>query len=176
MKKILFIVAFRNFRDEEFFVPKEILEKNGIEIKVASTQKGLALGADGGSVEVDYSLDEIKIDDFDAFVFIGGPGMVENLDNPSFQTLAKEAFEKNKFLAAICIAPALLAKAGVLKGKKATVWSSALNRHPIKILEENGAIYQDQNVVVDGNLITANGPTAAKEFGEKILEIIKKEN
>ena len=81
--------------------------------------------------------------------------------------------EKQKILAAICIAPAILAKAGVLEGKNATVWSSVLDKGPIKILEENGANYVEKDVVVDGNIITANGPQAASEFGRKIVEILK---
>jgi protease I len=58
-----------------------------------------------------------------------------------------------------------LAKAGVLKGKKATVWSSPMDKSPIKILTQNGAIFENLDVVVDGNIITANGPQAAEEFG-----------
>lgn len=173
MKKALFIIAFLNFRDEEFFVPKEILEKAGWEIKVASWKKGQAKGADGGEVKVDYLAEEVKVEDFDLLVFVGGPGMAENLDNHSFQELARKAQEKGKIISAICIAPALLAKAGILKGKKATVWSSPLHHEPIKILEENGAIYQNQAVVVDGKIITANGPSSAKEFAEKILAVAK---
>lgn len=173
MKKALFVIAFRNFRDEELFVPKEILEKAGWEVKIASLVKGLAQGADGGEINVDFLIEEVNVDDFDLFVFVGGPGMVENLDNSRFHNLAQKAKESGKVIAAICIAPALLAKAGILKEKKATVWSNAFNKEPIEILKENGAIYQDQAVVVDENLITANGPSAAYEFAKKILEVVK---
>jgi protease I len=65
-----------------------------------------------------------------------------------------------------------LAKAGVLKGKKATVWSSSLDRGPVKILKENGVIYEDKDVVQDGKIITANGPGAAEEFGQKLAEAL----
>ncbi|MDI6591528.1 MAG: DJ-1/PfpI family protein [Patescibacteria group bacterium] len=171
-KKIVFIVAFRDFRDEEYFRPKEILERAGAEIKTASTKIGQAIGADGGEVKVDLTLEDLKVSDFEAVVFIGGPGAIKYLDNEKSYRIAKETVKINKVLAAICISPTILAKAGVLKGKKATVWSSPLDKSPVKILKENGAIYQDELVVVDGKIITGNGPAAAEKFGMKIVEAL----
>ena len=168
-KKIVIITAFRDFRDDEYFVPKEILEKAGAQIKTASNQKGTAIGADGGEVEIDLLVSEIKPADFDAIVFIGGPGCLENLDNDDSYRVVQETVSENKVLASICISPVILAKAGVLKGKKATVWSSALDKSGVKVLQDYEAIYTAKSVVQDGNIITANGPGAAKEFGEKIL-------
>ena len=173
-KKIVMIAVFRDFRDEEYFVPKEILEKAGAEVKTASNQKGTALGADGGEVEVDLLISEINIADFDAIVFIGGPGCLENLDNENSYKVVQETVAQGKILASICISAVILAKAGVLKGKKATVWSSPMDRGPVRILENNGAIYQDEPVVVDGKIITGNGPAAAREFGQAIVELLTK--
>ena len=174
-KKIAMIIAHRDFRDEEYFVPKEILEGAGAEVKTASNQMGRALGADGGEVEIDLLVKDLNPADFDVVVFIGGPGCLGNLDNENSYQVAKETVSQNKILASICISPIILAKAGVLKGKKATVWSSPMDRSPVKILEENGAIYQDELVVVDGKIITGNGPGAAKEFGEAIVEVLTEE-
>lgn len=171
-KKLLMIIAFKDFKDEEYFIPREILEKAGAEIKVASTKKGTALGTSGGEVNVDLDIDEVMTDDYDGIIFIGGPGAFNHLDNFQCHRIAKEAKEKDKVLAAICIGPAILAKAGVLQGKKATVWSSALDKSAIKILEEGGAQYQDQEVVVDRKIVTASGPQAAEEFGNKLVEIL----
>ena len=173
-KKIVIILAFRDFRDEEYFVPKEILQGAGAEVKTASNQMGTAIGADGADVEVNLLISEINIIDFDAVIFIGGPGCLENLDNEESYQVAKETVSQNKVLASICISPVILAKAGVLEGKKAAVWSSPLDRGPVKILENNGAIYQDKPVVVDGKIITGNGPAAAREFGGKIIELLTK--
>ncbi|MDI6602804.1 MAG: DJ-1/PfpI family protein [Patescibacteria group bacterium] len=172
-KKIVMIVAFRDFRDAEYFVPKEILEEAGAEVKTASNQKGTALGADGGDVEIDLLVSEINPADFNAIVFVGGPGCLDNLDNEDSYRVARETVSQNKVLASICISPVILAKAGVLKGKKATVWSSPINRGPVRILEENGAIYQDKSVVVEGKIVTANGPAAAEEFGKAIIATLK---
>jgi len=171
-KKIAIIVAFKNFRDEEYFVPKEILEGAGAEIKTASNEMGRALGADGGEVEIDLLVSDLNPAGFDAIVFIGGPGCLENLDNESSYKVAKETVSQNKVLAAICVSPIILAKAGVLEDKEATVWSSTLDRGPVASLKENGAIYQDKTVVVDGKIITGNGPEASKEFGEAILKLL----
>jgi len=169
-KKVAMIVAFRNFRDAEYFVPKEILEKAGAKITTASTKIGTAIGADGGDTEVDLLLPNLNVADFDAVVFIGGPGCLEYLDNENSYKVARETITQNKILGSICISPVILAKAGVLKEKRATVWSSPLDRGPVKILKENGAIYEDRDVVQDGKIITANGPDAAEEFGKKLVE------
>ena len=161
-KKAAMIIAFKDFRDEEYFVPKEILEKAGAEVKTASNKIGTAIGADGGEVKVDLLVSEINPTDFYAIIFIGGPGCLKNLDDESSYRVAQETVSQNKVLASICISPVILAKAGVLEGEKATVWSSVMDRSPIKILQNNGAIYEDKRVVVDGKIITGNGPGAAK--------------
>ena len=172
-KKIGMVLAFRDFRDEEYFVPREILEGSGAEIKNISNQKGTARGADGGEIEIDYNLEEAKAKDFDALVFVGGPGCLDNLDNENSYRLVNQAVEKGKLVTAICISPVVLAKAGVLKGKRATVWTSSLDKTPAEILKEYGAIYQDQGVVVDGRIITAKGPSFAQEFAQTIIDTLK---
>lgn len=172
-KKIVMVIAFRDFRDEEYFIPKEIFEKAGIKTKTASDQRGEAMGADGGKALVDLLVSEVNPTEFDGVVFVGGPGCLKYLDNENSYNLAKEAVSQGKILAAICISPVILAKAGVLEGKRATVWSSPLEKKPIEILKENGATYQNEEVVVDENIITANGPAAAQKFGQTILELLK---
>jgi len=171
-KKVVLIIAFKDFRDEEFFTPKAILEQAGADISVASNKLGLALGSQGGEVNVDITLDALTIENFSAIVFIGGEGALSSLDNETSYNIAKKAVEENKILGAICISPVILAKSGVLKDKKATVWSSTLDKSAVKMLEANGAIFEDKNVVIDGKIITGNGPQAAQEFGEKLVALI----
>jgi protease I len=177
MAKVLFILAKEGFRDEEFLVPAEILQNKGHQIFVASnTNKGnKAIGADGAEVIVDVSLDEVNVKDYDMIVFVGGPGALENLDNEKSYRIARETVENKKHLAAICISPTILAQSGVLKNKKATVWSSASYKESIEILKKNGAEYVDEPVVVEdgGYLITANGPKAAKEFGDALSRALE---
>lgn len=171
-KTIAMIIASRDFRDAEYFVPKEVLETAGAKITTVSNKSGTALGADGGEIKVDLLLSELRVADFDAIVFIGGPGALQHLDNQDSYRVAQETINQGKILAAICIAPAILANAGVLQGKKATVWTSAMDKSAAKILEDNGAIYEDKLVIADGKIVTGSGAAAAKEFGEAIKKLL----
>ena len=172
-KKILMVVAFKDFKDEEYFVTKEVLEKANFLIETTSSQKGIALGTEGNEAIITLLPNEINPRDYEGIVFVGGSGMGKELDNQEFQKLAQTFITDDKVVAAICVAPGLLAKAGVLESKKATVWSSILDKSGIKILENNGAIYENKSVVQDGKIVTANGPDAAQEFGEAIVSQLK---
>jgi len=168
-KKILMVVAFKDFKDEEYFVTKEVLEKAGYLIETTSSQKGMALGTEGNEAVIILLPNEVNPQNYEGIVFIGGSGMGKELENQEFQKLAQEFVKNDKIVTAICVAPALLAKSQILKGVKATVWSSALDKSFIQILKANGAIYTDKPVVQDGKIITANGPDAASQFGETIV-------
>lgn len=172
--KALLIIAFENYQDLEYGKTREELEKAGIEVEVASERLGEAKGKLGGRVPVDLVLKDVDVKNYDAVVFIGGSGAVLYQNNSEAHRIIQDAKRENKFLAAICIAPTILAYAGALEGKKATVWSTPFEKRPIKILEENGAEYVSENVVTDGKIITANGPEAAEEFGKKIAESLLK--
>ena len=167
-RRVAMIIAFKDFQDQEYFDTREVLENQGAEITTFSSEAGKAVGKYGGEVEVEKILKELKVEDFVAVVFVGGPGAVDYIEDLKCHQVAKDAVSQNKVLGAICIAPAILAKAGVLQQKKATVWTSPLDKSAAKILKENGADYQDEDVVVDGKIVTANGPAAAKKFGEAI--------
>ena len=172
-KKIALIIPLQNFQDEEYFIPLQNFKDAGFETVTASTSSGTALGACGGEASVDILIEDLNVKEFDAIVFVGGKGSVKYLDDPKFHNIAKSAVENDKILGAICFTPAILAKAGVLSGKKATVWSSNMHRETIKILEESDAQYVDSDVVSDGNIVTANGPQAAQKFAEKIIDKLK---
>lgn len=168
MKKVVMIIAHDNFRDEEFLEPAEILEKNGIEVMVASSKLGPAKGKLGAMVKPDMLLKEVNIKDFDAIVFVGGPGAAEYFDDSVAHKLAKDAYASGKVVSAICVAPVILARAGILQGKKATVWESEG-----ELLKSLGADYTGKPVEIDGLIITAAGPFAAKDFGEEIVKALK---
>jgi len=167
-KKIVMVIAPQDFRDQEYNEPRQILADQGAEITTASLNIGESTGADGTKVKIDQQIQDIKAENFDAIVFIGGPGMIGLTNNEDFKTKAQEFFEADKLTTAICIAPEILANAGILKGKKATVSEDAKNT-----LINNGAEYTGNDVEIDGKIITANGPSAAKKFGEKIVENIQ---
>jgi protease I len=172
MKKIAMIIAFQDFRDEELFIPRSIFLAEGAEVKIVSTKKGKAIGVFGGVIDVDLTLEELNVSEFGAIVFVGGAGAAKYVNDEKCHQIARKAVSQEKILGAICIAPAILARAGVLKGKKATVWSSNLDKSAIKILKEEGADYQKDSVVADGKIITANGPVAARKFGEAIVRLL----
>ena len=178
-KKALFIIAHEGFRDEELFETKGVLEKYGIQTTIASTEKGTCSGMMGGSAEATISLDEVDVSEYDAIIFIGGAGTPSVRETEEALAIAKEAYEENEeneVVAAICWAPTILAKAGILEGKNATVWvgnDSEYGISTVKVLEKYGAIYVNKPVVVDGKIITAIGPSAAKEFGEEIAKALK---
>ncbi|MCS7228318.1 MAG: DJ-1/PfpI family protein [Endomicrobia bacterium] len=163
------IIAKNNFRDEEYLKPKEVFIKAGFIVETFSSSLGIAKGMLGATVEVDKVLSELKVEEYDAVVFVGGVGSSEYWNDSLAHKIAQEAVSKNKVIAAICIAPITLAKAGILKGKKATVYPTEISQ-----LKQLGANYIENNVVVDGKIITASGPHAAEEFGEKIKEILLK--
>lgn len=173
-KKAALVVASENFRDEEYFVPKEVLKTSGMKVITVSDSKEKAKGADGGEVEVDLTLQQFQVDDFDIIAFVGGPGALDHLDNEVSYKIIKETLDRQKVLGAICIAPVILAKAEALKGKEVTVWSSSMNKDSIDTIEEKGAHYHDRSVVIDGNIVTADGPDSARKFGKALLHALTK--
>lgn len=166
-KKILMIIGSSNYRDEELLEPKKIFEDEGAKVVIASTTLEPIKGMLGKIVKADILIDDVKVDDYEAIIFVGGAGAKEYWDNEKAHQIAKDAIEKEKKLGAICIAPVILAKAGVLKDKKATVWKSER-----KQLTDKGAEYTGKYLEVDGNIITADGPQSARYFGLAILNAL----
>jgi protease I len=171
--RALLIIAQKNFRDEELFDTKAELEKAGIEVDVASITTDNAISMFEKTVRPDLAVKYANINNYDALVLVGGAGSPVLANHKEVIDLIKAAQEKGKLIAAICVAPAVLAKAGVLKGKRATVWCSPANRNFIKVLEDEGAKYSTDKIVHDKNLITAFGPDQSKEFGKAIAAKLK---
>ncbi len=166
-KNILMVIAPENFRDEELLEPKEIFENLGTLVTVASKGTDSARGMYGAMVTVDKDILEVNVEKYDAVVFVGGSGTTIYFEDQIAQNIAKEAYEKGKIVGAICIAPSILANAGLLEGKSVTSFSSEKAN-----LESHGAEYTGATVEQDGNIITGNGPEAATEFGQKIEEAL----
>jgi len=170
-KKVLFIITPLNFRDEELFEPKKILEESGIKTTVSSVERNECIGMLGARVTPEKVVREVNPDEYDAVVVVGGSGSPRLADYPEVLVLLRRFAEKNKLIAAICLGPTVLAKAGILKGHKATVFPTDWS---IAVLTQNGCDYVDEGVVVDGKIITAKGPKFARLFGEKIKEELTK--
>ncbi len=166
-KKAVMIIASNNFRDEELLRPKEVLEKNGVTVTVASSSLQESTGMLGAKVKPDILFTDIHVTNYDTVIFVGGSGANEYWDNPTAHKIANDANNAKKIVGAICIAPVTLAKAGLLKNKKATTYSST-----VADIKSAGANYTGADVERDGNIITASGPAAAQKFGEAIIKAL----
>jgi protease I len=166
-KRVLMVVAREMFRDEEYDIPRRILESGGVEVTVASSIFGEAEGKYGLTAPVDLLIGDADIADYDGIIFVGGAGAQEYFDHPAAWGLAQESLAEGKTTAAICIAPHILAAAGVLDGRKATCFPSEA-----EAIESYGAEYTGVPVEIDGLVITANGPEAAEEFGNAVLDAL----
>jgi protease I len=166
-KRVLMLIAPDNFRDEEFFETKKILEDSGIKVTVANSTGQPSKSMFGKIVTPDKNFYDVDSGEYEAIVFIGGSGTTAYFDNKQAQNLAKEFNESGKIVAAICLAPVIFARAGLLSGKKATVFPSERN--------EINAVgtYTGSKVERDDNIITGSGPEAAKEFGKTIAEALE---
>jgi protease I len=167
MKRVVFITAPEAFRDEEYYKPKKVLENAGIEVITASAKTGELTGRFGFKTTSALLIDNINPNDFNAIVYIGGNGASIFFNNSHALKLANDFFKQSKPTAAICIASVILANAGILKDKKATVFIDGKES-----LTKNGAIYTGADIEIDGNIITANGHEAAEKFGKAILKTL----
>ena len=171
MSKILFLLAQKGFQTKEYHVPCKILEERGHEVLTASTDGGIATSNIDEEIVMNAKLSEVNSADFDAIFAIGGPGALTYLDNEETVRIIREA----QVLAtipygAICIAPRIFAKAGLLKGKRVTGWN---NDGKLESICQNGGCFHDpEPVVIDGLLVTANGPESAEGFGQAIASLL----
>jgi protease I len=167
MKRAVFVTAPETFRDEEYYKPKKVLEEAGVEVITASTKTGELKGRFGFKTTSTLLIQDINPNDFDTIAYIGGGGSSVFFSNPYALKLANNFFKCGKPTASICIAGVILANAGILKGKKATVFADG-----IEALTKGGAIYTGASIETDENIITANGPEAAEDFGKAILKML----
>lgn len=126
---------------------------------------------------VDCLVNQVDVDSFDALVVPGGfknYGYYEDAYNIEFLKLIREFRFKNKIITSVCVGALPLAKSGVLKNKNATTYNQAEYRQKLK---NNGVIVLNEELVIDDNLITSNGPSTAIEVAFVLLEILtSKEN
>ena len=167
MKSVLMVIAPQQFRDEEYARPRAILEERGAWVETASTRPGQCHGKLGMATKADLALRDADPADYAAVIFVGGGGAEVFFDDSAAHKLAQAMHEAGKVVAAICIAPSVLAHAGLLTGVSATAFSSQEED-----LRAHGAIWTGKPVTVDGTIITANGPEASRLFGRAVAEAI----
>lgn len=139
---------------------------------MASKGIGEAVGMEGSSVAVDLEVADAEVSDYEAVVFIGGPGLddFEHYDDPDYLNLARSAHDQGLVVGAICVAPKILANAELLDGKNATVFPDS---ESVAYIKSKGAIYSQEQLVQDGKIITASRPEASESFAEAVVAAVR---
>jgi protease I len=163
------IISADNFEDTELLVPYYRLKEEEIQVDIASIKKGKIKGKHGYEVEVDKTLKEVNPDDYDILILPGGkpPGVIRK--EKEAIDIAKHFFQKNKPVSAICHGPQILISAGLLKGRHATCYKSVAQE-----MRDAGVLYEDKEVIVDGNLVTSRQPSDLPVFLRKTIKLINK--
>jgi putative intracellular protease/amidase len=170
-KRVLLVIPFKNFWHEDFDRVTKALQRfdDAVNVTVASSQLGEAQpDGNGRPVSVASALADARPSDFDAVIFCGGQGVLAEFtrDTPFHDQATRfihGMLDLEKPVAAICGGPAVLADAGVLKGKKATCFAANDQRYRTKLIEGGATMTPNAGgVVEDGLLITGQGPYAAE--------------
>ncbi len=166
--KIL-IISADNFEDTELLVPYYRFKEEGFQVDVASFKKGSIKGKRGYEVPVDKTLQEIDPHEYEALILPGGkaPGILRQ--DTHVLEIARHFFQEDKPVSTICHGPQILISAGLLKGKKSTSYKSVA-----KELKDAGAVYEDKEVVIDGNLVTSRQPSDIPAFMRETMRMIKR--
>lgn len=171
-KKVILLIAHKDYQPIEYGVTKEILSQNpAITVLTASNKSGDATATDGSTTPVDLTISEINPNDIDGLFLVGGSGALDALDTPQVHTLLQEMMALNKPYGSICISSRILAKAGVLGGKKATGWDG--DDKLDVIFKEHAVTYTREPVTTDGSIVTATDPKAAELFGQSIVRVLQ---
>lgn len=173
MAQRIMILATDGFEQSELEKPKANLESAGYETVVVSPEDGEIRGFSnkewGDPVTVDLTVDEAEAADFDALVLPGGQINPDILRmNDKAVQLVRDFNAQGKPVAAICHAPWMLAEADIIDGKRVTSWPS-LRRD----LANAGGTVMDEEVVVDGNLITSRNPDDIPAFSKALIAALE---
>jgi len=151
------------FDEIEAFTVVDVLRRAGIEVFIAGAPSKFVTSMHGVKTQVDGMFDEIDINKYDALILPGGAGYMSLVNSQVMINAIIDFSKQGKILAAICGAPMAFVKAGILKGKRATIAPG---------LEKNLDMPRGERVIVDGNIITSQGPGTAMEFSLKIVEVL----
>jgi len=171
--KVLILTADK-FEDMELFFPYFRLLEEGIEVDIAAPKKGHIVGEHGYDLEVEKSFDDVRAADYDLLIIPGGspdgaPAVVRK--DSRAQAIVKSFFDFNKPVSSICHGPWLLASSGVVKGRHLTsYWYDGVPED----VKKAGGIYEDKEVVVDGNLVTSRYPGDLPAFMRETMRMINR--
>lgn len=168
MKRVVIIVA-QNFQDEEFVYPYYRVLEEGFHLDVATPGGQNMIGKYGVPARATMATDNLKASDFDCVILPGGFESPDRLRiRPEVLRFVREMNEAGKLVAAICHGPWILISAGVVKGRKVTGYMSIADD-----LKNAGAQYQEQDLVIDGNLISAPHYKNNGEFMKAVIAALK---
>ena len=170
-KKILMLIAHEGFQQVEYTLPKKTFEHAGFTVITASNKPGIATAKDTSKAPADITVEQAIAQDYGAVIVVGGPGALDNLDNPTTYQLLTQARDLGILIGAICISTRILAYASLLTNVAATGWDG--DNELSEIYKEYGVTYIQAPVVSDQNIITATDPSAAQEFADTIIRTIK---
>jgi 4-methyl-5(b-hydroxyethyl)-thiazole monophosphate biosynthesis len=164
VKALLFLAT--GFEEIESICIVDTLRRAGVTVVLAGLQEGPIVGSRGVQVIPDSLLDELTVDEFDAVILPGGsPGYINLGADKRVLDMVLKAYESGKLVAAICGAPSILGKLGIVKGRRATIFPG----NEAKLI---GAEPVSDPVVVDGTVVTSQGPGTALEFAIKLVELL----
>jgi protease I len=159
------MISADGFEDSELLVPYYRLKEAGVEVAVVALSGGVIVGKHGYNVAVDMPLDEVNADDYGILILPGGAAPAVVRKEPKALEIARNFFARNKPVAAICHGPQILVSAGLLRGRRATCYTSVADE-----LRQAGALYEDREVVVDANLVTSRQPADLPAFMRETMK------
>jgi protease I len=168
------ILTADKFEDMELFFPYYRLLEEGLEVDIAAPKKGVIGGEHGYELEIEKTFDDVKPDDYDLLLVPGGsphgaPAVVRK--DPRAQEIAKSFFSNNRPVCSICHGPWLLASSGLLRGRHLTsYWHDGVPED----VRKAGGIWEDREVVVDGNLVTSRYPGDLPAFMRETMRLVQK--
>ncbi len=165
---ILIFLPANNFSEEEYQIINRVFTRAGKQVFISSDSNTVCSGDRGLKVKADIEFYNVNAKNFSSIVLIGGKGSKDYWDNENLHRIVKDFKSSGKIVSAICSAPIILARAGLLSKLPATCWSE--DKYELINL---GVQYQARNVVIEKNIITADGPRSAEQFTESILNMIK---
>ena len=163
------IISADHFEDSELLFPFYRLQEEGLEVDIASIARGKINGKHGYEVVVDTALRDVDPSGYDILILPGGKAPTKLRREQAAIAIAQDFMRSNKPVAAICHGPQILITAGVLKDRRATCYHSVAGE-----LQASGALYEDEEVVVDGNLVTSRQPADLPAFMREIVRLLEK--
>ena len=161
------ILSANNFEDSELLVPLYRLQEAGYKVVVAAPAPGSIIGKRSYEVKVDHTFAEIDPAEYAVLILPGGKAPAEIRDLPAVQAIVRAFFGADKPVGAICHGPQVLTAAGLLAGRQATCYRTVAEE-----LRDAGANYLDQEVVVDGRLVTSRQPADLPAFMRELMRLL----